>query len=75
MFELPALAVADILDVATEMFADVFPLVALLGGILLAVGIAGVVIEWVKDAVIRSDRITPEGVQAQEDAGLFDFDE
>jgi len=74
--ELPVDFIVDLSAQATQIVADLFPIWALVGGI----GLGLVVVVFTKDmfwemADRRFNRVTRAGVQAQEDAGLFDFDD
>jgi len=74
--ELPVDFIADLSAQATQIVADLFPIWALVGGI----GLGLIVVAFTRDMFWemldrRFNRTTREGVQAQADAGLFDFDD
>jgi len=46
MFPLPSHPISDIASTTAPVFEDLFPIVALIGGILLALLIAGSIIRW-----------------------------
>jgi len=70
-FALPPTFIGDITANASDMIDSVWPIIALIGGVVLALGVASWLIETFRDMAERRDRITPEGVQKQIDEGII----
>lgn len=80
---IPPTFVDDLSAQASAIVADLFPIWALVGGIILGLVIIAFIVDMFTDMFadsrilhnLRGDRITKAGVDAQEAAGLFDFED